>query len=126
MDVKILYIIRGLPGSGKSTLAKQLAPDNHYEADDYFMVNGKYMFDKTKLKAAHMDCRKKVENDMKKGIQKIAVANTFIRKWEYQPYVDLASHYGYLVVLKVCTGNYKNIHGVPDDVINRMKGRFEN
>jgi len=39
--------MRGLPGSGKSTLAKKLAGENGlvYSTDDFFYVNGQYIFD---------------------------------------------------------------------------------
>jgi len=49
-----LVIIRGCSGSGKSTLAKLLGSNfKHFEADMYFMKNGVYQFDGTKLGAAH-------------------------------------------------------------------------
>lgn len=123
--MKILYIIRGLPGSGKSTLAAELAPNNHYEADDYFVKNGKYTFDRTKLKDAHKFCQNQVEKAMKSNAEKIAVANTFVKKWEYEPYIKLAEKYHYLTILKVCTGNYQNIHNVSQDIIDRMRNNFE-
>ncbi len=52
---KVLYIVRGIPGSGKSTFAKQLVGADFLvcEADKYFMVDGEYKFDATKLKQAH-------------------------------------------------------------------------
>jgi adenylate kinase family enzyme len=39
--------MRGLPGSGKSTKAKELAGEQGlvFSTDDFFMVNGKYIFD---------------------------------------------------------------------------------
>ena len=39
--------MRGLPGSGKSTLAKKIAGNAGvvYSTDDFFMVNGQYMYD---------------------------------------------------------------------------------
>ena len=43
---KKLIINRGIPGSGKSTSAKKLAPKEQiFSTDDYFMKNGKYIFD---------------------------------------------------------------------------------
>ena len=57
-----LYIIRGIPGSGKSTLAKKLVgDDNYFEADMYFLQDGIYEFDITKIKDAHDWCYNKIE-----------------------------------------------------------------
>ena len=60
---KILYIARGLPSSGKSTFAKTLG-GTHFEADMFFMVDGEYKFDHTKLKEAHEWCRNGVNTAM--------------------------------------------------------------
>lgn len=50
----VLYIVRGLPGSGKSTLAKKIVHGiNHFEADQYFMVNDQYCFQPELIKNAH-------------------------------------------------------------------------
>ena len=57
---KNLYLLRGIPGAGKSTLAKQLG-DSHFETDGFFMVDGEYKFDPTKLREAHQWCQSQVE-----------------------------------------------------------------
>ncbi|MBP9839028.1 MAG: hypothetical protein KBC84_10000 [Proteobacteria bacterium] len=46
-EKKELVLMRGLPGSGKSTKAKKIAGNVGvvYSTDDFFMVNGKYMYD---------------------------------------------------------------------------------
>lgn len=50
---RFLVIVRGLPGSGKSTLAKSLVERNRggvvFSSDDFFMVNGKYVWDGARL-----------------------------------------------------------------------------
>ena len=45
---------------GKSTLAKRVC-NQHIEADMFFMKDGEYKFDPTKLKQAHEWCREKTE-----------------------------------------------------------------
>jgi predicted kinase len=122
--MKTIHIFRGAPGSGKSTAARKVTP-HVFEADQFFMRNGKYKFDMSRIKDAHAYCKKSVEDAMRSELTPIAVANTFTKKWEYQPYLDLAKQYGYKVEVHHCTGNYKNIHGVPDAIVARMKSQFE-
>ena len=124
MSSKTLYIIRGVPGSGKSTLAHQLTK-NVVETDDFMMVDGEYKYDKDKVYACHKKCFNKVLDYMAHGVTPIAVANTFIKKKDYKPYVDLAKEFGYNVEIKVCKGDYKNIHNVPQDRVEQMKSKFQ-
>ena len=126
MEEMVLYIIRGIPGSGKSTLAEKLAPGNNYAADDYFYDSeGNYKFDFTKLDVAHNTCMKNVENALMSGIPVVAVANTFVRKWEYQPYVEMAEKLGYKPVEIICRGNFGSIHNVPSAKVASMAKNFE-
>lgn len=124
--MKILYIVRGLPGSGKSTLAKSLT-ENHYEADMFFMKDGVYNFEPTKIKAAHSWCQDSVRSLMENEVGKIAVSNTFTQEWEMKPYFDMASEFGYTVFSLIIENRHDgvNIHNVPIEVINKMKTRFE-
>jgi len=129
--MKTLYIVRGLPGSGKSSLAKSIG-GIHIEADQFFMINGKYNFDLSKLKLAHKYCQNQTEAWMKTdGTQvnnhKIVVSNTFTQEWEMKPYFELAEKYGYIVFSLIVENRHegKNIHGVPDDKLELMKNRFE-
>ncbi len=62
---KKLYIVRGVPGSGKSTFAKSIAKSwQIFEADDYFVKNGKYEFNFSHLRDAHDSCKRKVHKSM--------------------------------------------------------------
>lgn len=132
---KKLYIVRGLPGSGKSTFAEALVGSDFLvcEADKYFMVDGEYKFDATKLKDAHAYCQNLVETYMKDSLvndqfyREIAVSNTFTQEWEMQPYFELAKKYGYTVFTVIVENRHggKNIHDVPQEALDRMKNRFE-
>ena len=131
---KKLYIVRGLPGSGKSTFALDLVGSDFLvcEADKYFMVDGEYKFDASKLKEAHESCRNLVETYMKDSLvndqfyREIAVSNTFTQEWEMQPYFDLAKQYGYMVFSIIVENRHggSNQHNVPAEAIQRMKDRF--
>jgi len=129
--MKTLYIVRGIPGSGKSTFAKSIG-GIHIEADQFFMINGEYNFDITKIKLAHKYFQKQTEAWMKTdGVQvnndKLVVSNTFTQEWEMKPYFELAEKYGYIVFTVIVENRHgrKNIHDVPEDKIRQMKDRFE-
>lgn len=119
-----LVLIRGLPGSGKSTMAKTMRNHCHFEADQFFMHDGEYKFDPSKLKEAHDFCQKKTEQALQIN-RDVVVSNTFTRKWEMQAYLDIAAKYGATVRIIKAEGNYKNVHGVPDEAIQRMRDRWE-
>lgn len=123
-----LYIIRGWPGSGKSTRAKQICKDlriNYYEADMYFIdASGKYNFDKANIGNAHAWCKDAVEREMQLG-NSVVVSNTFTKRWELLSYLDMARKHNYAVQVETMRGNYKNVHSVPDAIVDRMKSSFE-
>ena len=124
--MKELFLLRGLPGSGKSTLAKSLG-GKHFEADMYFIKDGEYKFDPTKLKDAHEWCRSSVGGLMINGEPKLVVSNTFTQEWEMDAYYKLAERYGYRVYSLVVENRHggENVHGVPSEKFQQMKNRFE-
>ena len=124
--MKELFLLRGLPGSGKSTLAKSLG-GMHIEADMYFMYEGKYDFDATKIKDAHAWCQNAAKVWMTSEVPKIVVSNTFTQEWEMQPYYDLAKEHGYTVYSLIVENRHGGVneHGVPEEKLVQMKQRFE-
>jgi predicted kinase len=128
---KVLYIVRGVPGSGKSTFAKSLG-GTHFETDKFFMVDGEYKFDGTKIKEAHKWCQDSVNTAMllnhTSGLNSIiVVSNTFTQEWEMEPYFQMANYFDYKVFSIVVENRHGGInqHGVPEDKIQIMKDRFE-
>jgi predicted kinase len=117
-----LILIRGIPGSGKTTYAKTLGIKDHYEADQWFENNGGY--NPTKIKQAHEWCQTQTFMAMKAN-RDVVVSNTFCRVWEMQSYIDMAKQTDHEVIIKTMTGEYQNIHGVPDEKVIQMKNRFE-
>ncbi|PNX46241.1 MAG: hypothetical protein BV459_06775 [Thermoplasmata archaeon M11B2D] len=119
-----LVIIRGLPGSGKSTIAKKDDSFDgyaHFEADMYFLDDtGQYLFDPAKLKEAHEWCFAAAQSCLIHG-RNVVVCNTFSRLWEMQRYLDL----GFPTKVIKATGNYRNVHGVPNHTIENMRARWE-
>lgn len=132
--MKNLYIIRGLPGSGKSTIAKSLGkPWQIFEADQFFMKNGKYEFDGSKLKDAHNWCKRKVQYWMHPSLvgslffRNIVISNTFTQEWEMRFYQIIAKKYGYKVHTIIVENRHGgvNTHGVPEEKLEQMKERFQ-
>ena len=129
--MKELFLLRGLPGSGKSTLAKSLG-GVHIEADQYFMENGEYKFDATKIKHAHNYCQSQTlawmgSDGQQVNVDRIVVSNTFTQYWEMEVYFELAKQYGYQVHSLIVENRHGNqsIHSVPPETIEKMKNRFE-
>jgi len=131
--IKNLYLLRGLPGSGKSTLAHEIG-SAFVEADMFFMKDGEYKFDVSKLKDAHEWCRATVREWMEMNsdtygldYSDIVVSNTFTQEWEMEPYYSLAKEYGYKVFSVIVENRHGgvNTHGVPEDKLQVMKDRFE-
>jgi predicted kinase len=124
-----LYIIRGAPGSGKTTFGLRLRAGGLVRyvlsADDYMTgTGGKYNFDPRRLKECHERCQMDAIRHLR-GFESVAVCNTFTRIWEMQPYVNMARNIGAELFVIKCEGNFRNIHGVPDQKVREMRDRFE-
>jgi len=129
MNKKMLILVRGIPGAGKTEFAEAMAYGNEFpvlSADNFFMQDGKYNFDKTRLGSAHLWCQNNTVIHMINGVQKIFVANTFTTEKEMQPYFDMAAKYDYMVFSIVVENRHGNInvHNVPNETIEAMKNRF--
>lgn len=126
MKTKELFILRGLPGAGKSTLAKSLG-GKHIEADMFFMKGNEYKFDATKIKDAHSWCQNMVGSWMSDNEERIVVSNTFTQEWEMQFYYDWALEFDYKVYSLIVENRHNSVneHSVPEEVITKMKSRFE-
>ena len=127
-DLKLI-LVRGLPGSGKSTIARSLSDGTwtrHLETDMYWIntITGEYEFVPERIKDAHLWCQKGVDHILNQGYS-VAVSNTFTQKWELQPYFEIAKKYGIIPQVILCQNQFKNIHNVPEEVLVKMKDRFE-
>jgi len=132
-----MFLVRGLPSSGKSTLAGGLLwlgeEPRIFEADTYFYIDGKYVFDPKKLPAAHADCRQRVEHAAEFSSADLVVANTFTQRWEMQPYIELSSLFKLgLIVIDLFDGGCddqtlfeRNKHGVPIEAFARSRKNYE-
>jgi tRNA uridine 5-carbamoylmethylation protein Kti12 len=144
--MKYVKILRGIPGSGKSTFAQSLVGNNLarscglaggtvvVSADDFFMVNGKYQFDATKLGAAHATCFNKFQDALEDpNVTTVIVDNTNTTVKEMAKYVEAAhgsdnENIEITIVKVVCDPEIaakRNSHGVPVDKVLSMWQRME-
>ena len=129
-----LILLRGVPGSGKTTLGNiilfniQSNIQDVLSADNFF-INEKsdYVFDATKLKEAHNECQVKCAERMRNQFSKIVVANTFTQEWEMEPYFKMAEFHEYRVFSIIVENRHGGVneHNVPDEVLTKMRERFE-
>ena len=86
--------------------------------------DGKHCYDASRLLEAHTWCQRMAAHHMSNGYD-VVVANTFTRRAELEPYLRLASKYGYTVQEIVCRGEFVNVHGVPDEYVQRKRNQLE-
>jgi hypothetical protein len=130
-SMKKVILIRAVSGAGKSTFAEMLAPDSCICcADDFFTdEQGNYNFDASKLGQAHKACRDKylklVDHPY---VDLIVVSNTNTKESDYKFYLDEAEKRGIMVFSLVLENRHggKNIHGLPDHVLERQEQNIKN
>jgi len=124
-----VVLLRGLSGSGKSTYANKLALETPNTvictADDYFMKDGVYKFDRNKLGEAHQACYQKFFVEITKGTDLIIVANTNTTTKELVNYVGICEDAGvpFEIITISCPlelAIQRNIHSVPKKTIVRQ------
>ncbi|ORX44666.1 P-loop containing nucleoside triphosphate hydrolase protein [Piromyces finnis] len=137
---KIMIILRGLPGSGKSTLAKSLL--NNYKSqgiilssDDFFIENGVYKYDSSKIVDAHRFNQNRCREHCGKGTTPIIIDNTNVRYREAKVYIEMAIQYGYDIQVREPDTPWwkrrdvkelakRTIHNVPEERIYKMLDRW--
>ncbi len=121
-----LTLIRGLPGSGKSTLAYNLAADAcHLEADMFFIGwDGSYNFLPERIGEAHAWCQQQTVDMLSNGLD-VVVSNTFTTERELRPYFEIAKRHNALIAVYLAQNSFQNVHGVPPEVLVKMRKRFD-
>ena len=122
-------------------LAKNLR-DSHtrarvFSTDSFFMVDGEYQFDPSKLGEYHALNLAKATRYMESfGPNSDALCiidNTNTQSWEYEKYEEVAKENGFMGQVITVEWNInviplyakRNSHGVPEDAIYRMAERWE-
>lgn len=120
-----LVILRGLPDSNKDEIVKtQYSDFVHLEATMFFLLNGKYFYKKEDNTKAHKWCQEQVNNNLAHG-KNVVVTNTFVRRWEIDPYILMSRALGTDLEIVTATGKGINKTNVPQEVIDNMKIRWE-
>ncbi len=124
-----LIIIRGIPGSGKTTFAKELLdksvqPSVHIEADMYRQPTPacKYIYDKACDKEALMWSYLEAKRYLQQGYT-VILSNTAPTVYSIKAIVEYTKHSPSIIYRM--TGEYKNTHNVPKDVVQSFKEVFE-
>lgn len=133
MGQKIAYIMRGVPGSGKSTKAAALAGPTGviHSTDAYFMINGHYEYDPTRLREYHNRNKTAFEKSLRAGVEVVICDNTNVLVEHMTPYIELARRYGYVVCVvelphpDPAIAAQRNLHGASEEVIRRMLEKWE-
>jgi len=134
-----LIIMRGVSGSGKSTLAKKLALSHEksviYSTDDFFMIEGKYVFDPKKIGENHKKNQDRTTQGMKDRIPLIIIDNTNTQAWEMKPYVLAAIEHEYQIEIHepeqvdiqeiMRRQNSRPDKNISIEIVERMLARFE-
>jgi predicted kinase len=130
MNNKVI-IMRGIPGSGKTSFLEKYFPEaNICSADNYRMVNGKYVFDPLTSGSVHNECLRHFLKLLRNGEAVIAVDNTNTKVYELAPYYRLAEIHGYdpyifyLPVNAVMAAD-RNKHEVPRLAVLGMAAQLE-
>jgi len=124
-----LTIYRGPSGSGKTTAAaarSQRKGIPHFEADQFFMKDGVYQFNPSRLHAAHAWCFESTMSALLKDGSAI-VSNTFTRIWEVERYILGALEAAVVdeVMIYEMTGRFSNVHGLTDAQVETQRRRFQ-
>ena len=135
---KQLILMRGISGTGKSTVAKNLVGNGEiFSTDDFFMQNGVYDFDGSKIGHYHKLNQERTEEAMKNGVSPIVIDNTLTQAWEGAEYVRLADKYDYSVRIEELPvpdidelmkrqESRKSINkALPREVVERMIKKFK-
>lgn len=103
---KTVIMNRAVSGSGKTTLSRcvtevlraQGASVAIHSTDDFFMRNGRYVFELDKLHDYHAQNLANFTADLERGTDVVICDNMNLLPWQSQPYTDAARKYNYRIL----------------------------
>lgn len=127
-----VVILQGAPGAGKSTWIAANVPSTAVvvSADHYFMRDGEYRFDASKLGEAHAQCMRRFVEEITDATAFLVVDNTSPRVSDLSPYYSVARAFGaeVTIVRVLCDPDLaaqRNTHGVPIEAVRRIAASLE-
>lgn len=121
-----MLLIRGLPGSGKSTLGRALAELGwlHLETDQFFVQDGHYLFDESRLAQVHGLCLAQSMEALAQG-RCVVVTNVFHLHEHMWPYMEAARDAGVGFRVVEASGSWPSVHAVPSLKVRAMRAAWE-
>ena len=142
MIEKTVIINRAVPGSGKTTITNCIVDElKHnginiavHSTDEYFMVEGEYVFCIDDLGRHHEANMKEFKKSMEINTDVVVCDNTNIAPWQTEPYTKLARENGYKILTitlnprelekhiesQKVTEKKPDAHGVTEDILKKM------
>lgn len=118
---KRVIVMSGVSGSGKTTYIKNRvlsdeswSPRTVVSADNFFMRDGKYRFDASKLNEAHGQCFREFIEALRIACPLVVVDNTNTREAEISPYMLGAQAFGYDAVIYTMK-HASDLHSMTND-----------
>lgn len=121
-----MIIIRGASGSGKTTYSEKFVEDGYVrvESDDFFMVDGIYKWDQSKLTDIFRKQFIKVTRYLFSG-QSVVVPGCFTKLNHMAEYILFCEYYNIAYEIYEMKTQYQNVHGVTADKVESMRTRFQ-
>ena len=120
-----LVIFKGYPGSGKSTAAHRMFPGTLLlENDMWHIRDGMYCWRPENMPKAISWCMSMAEAALREGMD-VVVCNTFTKARFIEPYKRLAEKFNASFTVYRCTGNFKNVHSLDEQLVQRFRDSME-
>lgn len=115
-----MFFMKAKPGTQAAQYNEPFYLGYSWSRTDY-----EFVYDREKIPEAHRWCRDSTRNALVKDGSIVIVSNTFSRIWEMQPYIDMAKELNAKLTVITCEGSYGNVHDVPEEVVEKMRKRWE-
>ena len=143
---KIVIINRAVSGSGKTSMTRYVIDDLRARGlsvavcstDDFFMVDGRYVFDVEKLNGYHLQNQANFIAELERGTDVVICDNMNLLPWQSQPYTDAARKYNYRILFlnflprelekhlasQIVTPEKPDAHGLTKEALERFIQNF--